>query len=202
LLELLETCRSSSERILCRALIALASAAIGDDDAARRLARQAISQSARPPSGLRPEELLYLRRARVLASNASQLVGDMVRGRRAAQARFVRGDPASMWLATTTAGTACKDAPSEVRCYGCFTASVHAAYAARPRFGPLTPAEIAVLQLVASGMSAPQAAAALGRSTHTVRTHLRNAYAKLGAHGRTAALAKARALGLLSGDDC
>ena len=155
LLDLLEVCRSSSERALCRALIALVSAALGDDGSARRLARQAISHSARPPNGLRPEELHRIRLARVLASNASQLVGDVVRGRRAGRARFVREDARCTVLLATTVGTAWEAAPSEIRCYVRFTASVHAAYAARPGFGPLAPAETAVLRLVASGMTAP-----------------------------------------------
>ena len=37
----------------------------------------------------------------------------------------------------------------------------------------------------------------LSLSVHTVRTHIRHLFAKLGAHGRTEAVARARALGLL-----
>jgi LuxR family maltose regulon positive regulatory protein len=33
---------------------------------------------------------------------------------------------------------------------------------------------------------------------HTVRTHVRHLFAKLGVHGRTEAVARARALGLLA----
>ncbi|MEA2719984.1 MAG: hypothetical protein QOJ39_1848, partial [Candidatus Eremiobacteraeota bacterium] len=67
----------------------------------------------------------------------------------------------------------------------------------RPSTGPLTAMEIDILRLVASGKNAPQIAALLGRSPHTVRTHLRNASVKLDAHGRFDMIARARQLGLL-----
>jgi hypothetical protein len=38
----------------------------------------------------------------------------------------------------------------------------------------------------------------LSLSVHTVRTHIRHLFAKLGAHGRTEAVTRARALGLLA----
>jgi LuxR family maltose regulon positive regulatory protein len=66
-----------------------------------------------------------------------------------------------------------------------------------PLPGPLTPSELTILRYLATGANAVRIAQLLHRSPHTVRTHLRNAYAKLGAHGRADALAKARALGLL-----
>ena len=71
------------------------------------------------------------------------------------------------------------------------------AYAARPESGPLTATELRILKHVDAGAKAPTVANRLGLSPHTVRTHLRNAYAKLGAHGREHALNRARALGLL-----
>lgn len=52
---------------------------------------------------------------------------------------------------------------------------------------------------MATGASAVRVAHLLERSPHTVRTHLRNAYAKLGAHDRADALSKVHALGLLDG---
>jgi DNA-binding CsgD family transcriptional regulator len=138
-----------------------------------------------------------LRLARALAVNASVLVGDVVRGRRAAQARFIADDPESGWLVRAGADVPWQNAPSSVERFARFVAAVHRRYAQHRTLGPLTPKEILVLEHLASGHSAPETAAALGRSTHTVRTQIRNAYAKLHAHGCDDALAKARALGLL-----
>ena len=188
---------SSGERALCRALLALLSIALDDPHAARRLARQAISESARPLVATPAAELRWLRLARALAANASVLVGDRVRGRRAAAASFLEDDPESAWLVAARAAPAWDDAPFAARGYARFVAAVHERYAARPARGPLTATEIAILSRIAAGATVTRVAQALGRSPHTVRTHLRNAYAKLGAHGLLDALAKAHALGLL-----
>ena len=49
-----------------------------------------------------------------------------------------------------------------------------------------------------TNLSAPEIARELSVSVHTVRTHIRHVCGKLGAHGRTEAVARARALGLLA----
>ena len=67
-----------------------------------------------------------------------------------------------------------------------------------PSTGPLTDAEAEILRLLDAGRNAPQIAAVLSRSPHTVRTHIRNASAKLDAHGRVDLLARARQLGIVS----
>ena len=46
--------------------------------------------------------------------------------------------------------------------------------------------------------SAPEIAGEVSVSTTTVKTHLRNLYAKLGVHRRTEAVERARVLGLLA----
>jgi LuxR family maltose regulon positive regulatory protein len=56
---------------------------------------------------------------------------------------------------------------------------------------------VRVLRYLPSNLSAPEIAAELYVSTSTVKTHLRHIYAKLGAHRRTQAVERARALGLL-----
>ncbi len=61
----------------------------------------------------------------------------------------------------------------------------------------LTRRELDVLRLIAAGRSSQQAAGALHMSMTTLKTHLRNASAKLGASTRAAAAARATALGLL-----
>lgn len=62
---------------------------------------------------------------------------------------------------------------------------------------PLSGREIEVLRLVAAGRSNQEIAQALIVSPNTVKTHLKNIYAKLGAASRTQAIARARELGLL-----
>ncbi len=61
---------------------------------------------------------------------------------------------------------------------------------------PLSERELEVLEELLSGSSNDQIAANLFVSRNTVKTHLRNIYAKLGAHNRTQAAAQARAFGL------
>lgn len=61
----------------------------------------------------------------------------------------------------------------------------------------LTPRELQVIRLLAAGNRNRAIAEQMHLSEHTVKTHLRNISAKLGAQGRTEALAIARARGLL-----
>jgi LuxR family transcriptional regulator, maltose regulon positive regulatory protein len=62
---------------------------------------------------------------------------------------------------------------------------------------PLTAAERRVLDLLPTQLSAPQIAARLFVSGNTVKTHTSHLYAKLGVTTRTAAVERARDLGLL-----
>lgn len=61
----------------------------------------------------------------------------------------------------------------------------------------LTPREVEVLALLAAGQANKEIARALGVSPNTVKTHLARLYEKLGATSRTAAIAQARALGIV-----
>ena len=63
---------------------------------------------------------------------------------------------------------------------------------------PLTGSEIRVLRYLPTHLTAPEIAGELSVSLTTVKTHLRNLYAKLGAHSRAEAVESARALGLLA----
>jgi LuxR family transcriptional regulator, maltose regulon positive regulatory protein len=63
---------------------------------------------------------------------------------------------------------------------------------------PLSKSEIRVLRYLPTNLSMPEIARELSLSVHTVRTHVRHLFAKLGVHGRTEAVARARALGLLA----
>ena len=81
---------------------------------------------------------------------------------------------------------------------------VRAGQSAQPQGDPaplldeLSGAELRVIRYLPSNLKAPEIAAELFVSTNTVRTHLRHIYAKLDAHGRAEAVARARQLGLLA----
>jgi LuxR family transcriptional regulator, maltose regulon positive regulatory protein len=61
----------------------------------------------------------------------------------------------------------------------------------------LSETELRVLRYLPSNLSAPEIAADLYVSTSTVKTHMRQIYAKFEAHKRSEAVERARALGLL-----
>jgi LuxR family maltose regulon positive regulatory protein len=63
---------------------------------------------------------------------------------------------------------------------------------------PLSQAELRIVRFLPSNLKAPEIASELFVSANTVRTHLRHIYAKLDAHSRGEAVARARELGLLA----
>jgi DNA-binding CsgD family transcriptional regulator len=63
---------------------------------------------------------------------------------------------------------------------------------------PLSNSEIRVLRSLPANLSMPEIASELYVSLNTIRTHMRNLYAKLGTHRRAGAAARARAPGLLA----
>jgi LuxR family maltose regulon positive regulatory protein len=74
-----------------------------------------------------------------------------------------------------------------------------------PRRGPAAPlrdelseAELRVVRYLPSNLTASAIASELVVSTNTVRTHMRHIYAKLDAHSRSEAVARARELGLVA----
>jgi LuxR family maltose regulon positive regulatory protein len=67
-----------------------------------------------------------------------------------------------------------------------------------PQLALLSQSEIRVLRYLPTNLPTPEIARELSLSVHTVRTHIRHLFAKLGAHGRAEAVARARALGLLA----
>jgi LuxR family maltose regulon positive regulatory protein len=74
---------------------------------------------------------------------------------------------------------------------------------APPPAGPppveaLSDSELRVLRYLPTNLSGPEIAGELYVSHNTVRTHMSHLYAKLGAHTRAEAVARARALGLLA----
>ena len=76
---------------------------------------------------------------------------------------------------------------------------------AAPQRGPAAPlrdelsdAELRVVRYLPSNLTASEIASQLVVSTNTVRTHMRHIYAKLDAHTRSEAVARARELGLVA----
>jgi LuxR family transcriptional regulator, maltose regulon positive regulatory protein len=69
---------------------------------------------------------------------------------------------------------------------------------AQPPHEPLSESELRVLRYLPTNLTTPEIAGELGISRNTIKTHTRNLYAKLGAHRRGEAVARARALGLLT----
>jgi LuxR family maltose regulon positive regulatory protein len=63
---------------------------------------------------------------------------------------------------------------------------------------PLSERELEVLQLIAEGLTNQEIASRLFLSLHTVKVHAHNIYGKLDVGNRTQAVAKARALGILT----
>jgi len=63
---------------------------------------------------------------------------------------------------------------------------------------PLSERELEVLELFAEGLTNQEIGSRLFLALNTVKAHSSNIYGKLGVHSRTQAVAKARALGLLS----
>jgi LuxR family transcriptional regulator, maltose regulon positive regulatory protein len=55
-----------------------------------------------------------------------------------------------------------------------------------------------VLRYLPTNLTAPEIAGELYVSPNTVKVHMRSVYAKLGAHRRAEAVARARGLGLLA----
>jgi LuxR family maltose regulon positive regulatory protein len=65
---------------------------------------------------------------------------------------------------------------------------------------PLSEREVEVLHLIAERLTNQEVASRLFLSLNTIKAHARNIYDKLGVNNRTQAVARARALGILSAD--
>jgi LuxR family maltose regulon positive regulatory protein len=68
----------------------------------------------------------------------------------------------------------------------------------RPLAEPLSQSELRVLRYLPTNLTTPEIAGQLFVSPNTVKAHVRNLYAKLGAHRRSEAVTRARDLGLLA----
>jgi LuxR family maltose regulon positive regulatory protein len=70
--------------------------------------------------------------------------------------------------------------------------------ATQPLREPLSDGEVRVLRYLPTNLTMPEIASELGVSRNTIKTHVRNLYAKLDTHLRSEAVDRARALGLLA----
>ena len=71
------------------------------------------------------------------------------------------------------------------------------AYDRRDEGDRLTPREIDILRLVSRGYTYARAAERLGLSVHTVASHIKKIYRKLGVHSAGAAVMRAVKLGFI-----
>jgi LuxR family maltose regulon positive regulatory protein len=76
--------------------------------------------------------------------------------------------------------------------------SSRAAEAPPPLLDPLSDAELRVMRYLPTNLKASEIGAELRVSANTLRTQLRRIYAKLDAHRRSEAVARARQVGLLT----
>jgi len=190
--------RRDAERALCEALLALVALALGDDLAARRCCRRARTALRTAPSNALASEVRYRRIAAALCALADAWAAAEDLGGRLTGAG-IRRDPEASALHGLGAGTPLDDVPVTVRGYARLACIARPPPNSRNARDPLTATEREILALLAGGRNATEAARITDRNVHTVRTHIRNAAAKLDAHGRADLLARAHRLGITAG---
>lgn len=126
----------------------------------------------------------------------AELVAKGLSDREIAQSLFVTERTVSERVAGATEKLHAGSRAELAERYRTRAASEEAEPAAYP--AGLTPREVEVLRLVASGLSNPEVAAELVLSPRTVHAHLRSVYRKLDVHSRGAAARSAAELGLTS----
>jgi LuxR family maltose regulon positive regulatory protein len=173
---------------------------LAEDDAAAAFA--ALTRL-REDSDALPYSVLALE-ARLLEAAALDRMGQRRAAERALEGALdVAGCSGHVWLLYTISGAAelLRRHPSGRTAHGSFIAELldrvsTSAGARSPT--PLTNRELVVLGYLPTNLSAAQIASELVVSVHTVKTHMRSLYAKLGVHRRADAVARARDLGLLA----
>ena len=161
--------------------LALASIATGHLDEAEReaLRGERLRRSPQPTVG-HAHALLVLAQVRVARSRLERAAGDLKRAQRA-----IAGFPDPGRLPAIAAAVE-QD-----------LATARANVGSRPVVEEPTPAELAVLRYLATGLSQREIGVRLYISMNTVKTHVREVYRKLGVTSRADAVARAEALGLL-----
>jgi DNA-binding CsgD family transcriptional regulator len=188
---------TQGERALCLAFASVAETALGEPASAARSARSAIALASLRGKNESAHEMRYRRCARGVAGAVCVLLGDRVRGRRAIAANGLQSWGLDGLLAVADGATT-ETAPESVRGYALALSIARQNVLKQHLPVNLTSNELAILQMLADGMSAPAIAVATKRSPHTVRAHTRSIIGKFQVHGRGAAIAQARKLGLLA----
>lgn len=190
-------------------VLARAWAQLGDLDAARGvLAELAASLDGldAPPlnaSTLVTEALLLLAEGRPAKARSAVEVAIKAYDRAGLpfSAAHARGVLARVLVAAGDEPAARREADAAAQAYGrlgadTFAEAARKLVASPAPASPLTPREIEVLGLVASGMSTAEIARHLVLSEHTIHRHVGNVLGKLEVSSRAAAVARATALGL------
>ena len=190
--------KTRGERAVCLAVRAIAEAGLDEAESARRFSRAALFLSdQRSARSLAPYDLRYLRIARGVAGAACILVGDAIRGRRAFQTQATTAWQDLAACEAAADGGESRSAGDRIRGYVLVIQAARKSLTRLREISTLTPGELAVLRLLADGLTAPQIAVETKRSVHTVRAHTRAIILKMGVHGRYAAVKQARQLGVI-----
>src|SRR6478736_3415412 len=148
--------------------------------------------------------------AHLLAGTARLHLGDRSAAAAAAEAALAAAEPDRLMFpfAMTEAAELLDALPRHQTAHAAFLADIAdllrggpAPSTDRERVSPpeeLSPSELRVLRYLPTNLTRPEIASALYLSIHTVNTHIRNIYSKLGARDRAAAVRRARELRLLS----
>jgi LuxR family maltose regulon positive regulatory protein len=165
----------------------------------------------REPQGINPSGALptfTLVEAHLRAGIAHLSLGDRAAAAGAAEAALAAAEPDRLIFpfVFTQAGDLLATLPRHQTAHGALLADIVdllggasvTSVGRQPERGELSPTELRVLRFLPTNLSRPEIARELYVSVHTVNTHMRNIYAKLGAADRSAAVQRARELGLLS----
>jgi len=190
--------QARGERSLATALLSLAEVALGNDAEARRQSRKALAITTAPKGEVIPPfEMRNVLLAQLLSGVSCILVGDATRGRRVLDGRAVAPYAIGEGFVAVLEGGPWESAARRSRGFVRLVAAVRDAVARRKR-GPLTPAEVEVLKMLADGKSATEIAARTKRSVNTIRAHRSAVLTKLGATNTLQAINVAREAGLIA----
>lgn len=204
LAELDDPDRERGEMHVATAVLRLAQ---GDPDGAIAATSPVVDGSV-PSAGL-PEGKSWRTQALLVEAIARDALGDSVAAGRVLEGALDRAEaggalsvfllhPAAVLLERHSRHTAHAALIADV--LNLLAGSSHAISRAgpRPAAEPLSDTELRVLRYLPTNLTAPEIASELYVSPNTIKTHMRNLYAKLGTHRRAETIARARDLGLLA----
>ena len=186
---------------------ARASISIAEGDPSTALDLLQDVRDAPPPAGIPPFGLVE---ARLHAGVAHLALGDRDAAAAAAEAALAAAEPDRLMFPFVMIGTGdlLDTLPRHRTAHGALLADIvdllrgepspSADREDLPEPDELSPSELRVLRYLPTNLTRPEIAGELYLSIHTVNTHIRNIYMKLGARDRSSAVARARELRLLS----